>query len=101
MYTRAITEAASKRTQRRVPRFNTASKKRKNHTWVRQRLNSAVLTWLWENNSCAISVSGPGERMGIKSVQQVLFVEYRRIFFNRNDGNCLTEAIINAVDVVA
>ena len=59
-HTRAVSDHAKEKKRTAVSRINIPSSKRKNHTWIRNKLRDAALRWLYENRGCALSVGGPG-----------------------------------------
>ena len=100
-HTRPISDRAKERELTEVPRVNIPSRKRKNYSWIREKLRDEGLRWLYQNRGCALSIGGPGERSSIEDVEKHLVRGLGTVLEKQNDGNCMTAAITNAVDIVS
>ena len=100
-HTRSLTGSEATDGQVRGPRINIPKKKRKNHTWVKNKLKDGVLKYCTENRGRAVSIGGPGARDEIADVDKYLVQDHGEILVKQNDGNCITAAIVNALDAVA
>lgn len=98
--TRPITEAAKKRPMTEVPRITIPSNKRENRTYKQKKLRQAALAWMFVNRGVALSVGGPGSREGIPNVSQYYAREAGVVFEQQQDDNCMSAAIVNALDIV-
>ena len=87
--------------QQRGPRINIPKKKRKNHTWVKNKLKDSVLKYCTENRGRAVSIGGPSDRDEIAGVDKNLVQDHGKILVKQNDGNCIPAAFLNALDIVA
>ena len=100
-HTRSLTEKQVTDQQKRCPRIKIPKKKRKNHTWVKNKLKDSVLKYCTDNRGLALSIGGPGARDKIADVDKYLGQHHGEILVKQNYGNCIKAAIVNGLDVVA